>query len=309
MKNGLGWLVALVVVGGGSWFAYNHFNGIIRAQSYKLELSELKRDFLIDAEPLAQLEPEAYRRDVGEVLAKYFRRLGTLAKSYPDQYDIDREAKKSDGAKEGGKSAPAGQKELKEERIKLAQELFTKMKDGQYRPLYSASDKGFRFDIVDVTPSQGEQKITLSFVHWGPFGRDKEGAGAVDYRAIFGNMKAAQVKGKLIEVPQITADGPPSLTFAPDRWVAESIPGVSIGYYELPLLPRVAETVELSFEFALRSVGGGEALATVKFAPIPIPDAWKLPEGAQWDAQERIATDEELQAAGAKGGNKAAPTP
>ena len=36
-----------------------------------------------------------------------------------------------------------------------------------------------------------------------------------------------------------------------------------------------------------------------EFPEIPIPDEWKVPEGQAWDATERFASDEELQAAGA----------
>lgn len=295
MKSAMGWIIVLALVVGGAGFGLYQFNNTMQEQMYELKLADIKRRFLVESVGLRQLKAEDYQKEVGIALTKYFELVGKLAKEYPDFYDVERELKFGEAEFERGRM-PEGQKLLREERIAITLDLFKRMRQGQYRPLFTAADKTFRFDIYDITPGKvsGESRIKMSYAQWGAFG-------PVDFGTILGNMRVEKEEGKPAAIPQMVADGqPPSLQIiSPERWVKEFPPGIEVGYYDLPQFPREADAVELSFDFTIRTVGGTPIAINTTFDDIPIPEAWKVPEGQTWEAQERLASDEELRAAGA----------
>ena len=168
------------------------------------------------------------------------------------------------------------------------------MRSGQYRPIYTSQDKGFRFDIFEMGVVQGEggqPAIRAKFVQWGAFG-------PINYNTITGTFGVEIEEGKPVEIPQIVGDGqPPTLNFDPSDWVAEFFPGVQTGYYEFPLFPPQAKTIDLEFGYDIRTIGGTAVPPVmINFKQIAIPDAWKV--GGDWKAKERFASDEELKALG-----------
>ena len=85
-----------------------------------------------------------------------------------------------------------------------------------------------------------------------------------------------------------------------ERWVTEFIPGIEIGYYLLPRFPKQALGINLKFQYSIRTVGGTSIPVNIEFPEIKIADAWKIDGDKEWKAQERFASDEELEALGAK---------
>ena len=304
MKSAITWIIGLVVIGGGAGLMLKSSHDAARERAYAEGLATIKRNFVADTAPLHFLEDERYRKEIGAHLSKYFKGLSKLAKEYPEHYDVERQRKFGEEQMDKGHMTEA-QKLARDERIDITLDVFQRMTDGQYRPLYTKSDKGFRFDIYDISPAKvaGEHKVKVSFLHWGPFSQDhRPGSNSpIRYKSIIGNITAEQAKGKPAEVPQIVGEAqPPSLQIGPERWVAEFPPGIEVGYYDLPQFPQVAKSIQMEFLFGVRTIGGSELLSNIAFAPFEIPDAWKVPEGQAWEAQERFASDEELQAAGAK---------
>lgn len=294
MKSVMGWLVILGVIIGGAGFGLWQFNETTKKQNYALELAALKADFATQSVGLRLLEKNDYRKEIGIALTAYFSDLGKLAKKYPGLLDIEREIKHGVTEFDRGRMTES-QKIAREERIAITIDLFNRMRSGQYRPLYTQADKTFRFDIYDISPAKvsGENRIKMSYLHWGAFG-------PVSYNMIQGNFRAEQTKGKPVEIPQIVGEGqPPNLQIDPEHWVTEFPPGMEIGYYDLPQFPRQASAIELSFMFGLRTVGGTSLPINIQFEEIAIPENWKVPEGQEWQAQERLASDDELRAAGA----------
>lgn len=294
MKSVLGWLVVLAVIVGAAGVGLWQFNETTKEQTYKLELAALKADFVTEAVGLQMLEPDDYGKEVGIALADYFQRLGKLAEKYPEFLDIERQKKLGEAEFERGRMTET-QKLAREERIDITVDLFRRMRSGQYRPLYTDVDKGFRFDIYDISPAKvsGEHVIKVSYVHWGAYG-------PVTYNSIVGSFEAEQRQGKPTAIPQIVGEGqPPTLQINPSQWVTEFPPSMEIGYYTLPQFPRQAKSITLSFGFGIRTVGGTVIDADIRFDRIAVPEAWKVPEGQTWEAQERLASDEELRAAGA----------
>jgi hypothetical protein len=301
MKSAVTWVVGLAIALGGGWFAIRGYNHQEARFLYQRELSGLQREFLADSLPLFRLDTQGYQRDIGPHLSKYFRGIDKLARDRPGLYDLEREIKAtSEKVAAGLMTEP--QARARSERIALTTDVYNRMRQGQYRPIYTASDNNFRFDIYDISPARvaGEHKIKFSYVHWGPFPREhRPGSGTVSYDSIVGNIKALQAEGKPAELPQLVGDAqPPSLQVSPERWIAEFPAGAELGFYDLPLFPKNATTLQLTFAFGIRTVGGSKVMANIAFEEIPIPDGWKLAEGQKWESQQRFASDDELEAAG-----------
>jgi hypothetical protein len=304
MKSALGWLLALGIIAGIGIMSYRHFQDTARKQSYELALSELKHDFQRQATGLHQLSPEAYRKEVGILLTRYFSELGKLARDYPEQYQVNREIALGEAEVARGRLSEE-QKAARDERIRLTLDLFDKMRSGHYQPIYTATDKGFRFDVYDITTAtiDGADRVKIAYVHWGAFG-------PVEYKSIKGTMQTATAelaksKKPSAEIPQIVGEQqPPSLQIDPVRWVSEFIPGVEIGYYDLPKFPHQATSVQLGFDFGIRTVGGSEVVASLQFPAVPILDTWKLPSGESWGAEELLVDEAELKAAEAQAKNQ-----
>jgi hypothetical protein len=300
VKSALTWLIILAAVVGGAGYFIKRYQDHDLETTYALERAELKRSFQKRAVGLQLLDADTYRREVGQAFTDYFGKLDDLRKKYPQFYDVERERKKTLLDQANG-TLKEGQKDARDERVNLSLELFEKMRTGQYRPLYTSSDKTFRFDIYELGPVKvnGETRIRLSFVHWGAFG-------AVSYDTIEGNLKLPPPpKGKPIEEKKITADAqPPVLQLEPERWVAESIPGIEVGYYELPLFPPDALAVTLTFDFSIQSPGGSRLPVHIAFPEMPLPAAWKVADGQKWDAEVQTMSEDQLKAAEAKAAQK-----
>ena len=293
MKSLLSWFLALGVLGGAGAYGLDHYNTLNRTHAYEQKLATLQAEYQTRSAGLVHLSSEEYAKEIGIHLTRYFRELNKLAKTYPEIYDVERERRHSDAEVAAGRMTEM-KKSAREERIALTLDLLNKMRSGQFRPLYTGVDKGFRFDIWDIRPVRIGSDVTLqiSYAHWGAYG-------PVSYDRIVGNIRTPRQAGAPVEVPQIVGEGQaPYLQVNPGRWVQEFVPGLEIGHYTFPMLPPTAEGLQLNFEFTLRTVGGSNLAAEIKFPEMNVPEAWKVGKGAKWKTRERFASDEELEELG-----------
>lgn len=295
MKSAIAWVALVALAAGAGAYGMQAYRRAEDAAEYDRRLAALESDFLRKSKGLQLVGEEQYPREVGVALARYFRELEQLGRDFPEHFDVERKRAEVE-AKVAAGTMDEIQKAQRDERIDFTLELFDRMRAGQYRPLYSAVDNTFRFDIYDIRPAKvaGESRIQVSFIHWGAFGE-------VSYSLIEGKFGGAAAKqGAPIAIPKLVGEGqPPSLQIAPQRWVREFIPGVEIGYYDFPLMPATATDITLRFSFDIRTVGGSNVPVNLRFPPIPIPAAWKVGNEEQWAAQEQYATEDELRAEGA----------
>ena len=295
MKSFIGWLIVLGVIIAGGVMGLNDYRERNREFSYNLELNKLQSAFERQSAGLHLLGPEKYQAEIGIHLERYFRDLRKLGKEYPEHQDFEREFKYGEAKVEKGHMNP-GQKQARDERIQLTIDLMNKMRQGHYRPLFSQSNNGFRFDIHDIAPAKvdGQDAIKMAYIHWGAFG-------PVDYQMIEGTFTTPQVKGEAVQISKLEgAAQPPTLQIKPQRWVREFMPGLEVGYYLFPRFPRQADGIKLRFDFTQRTIGGSIVPVVIDFPEMKIADAWKIEEGKEWKAEERFASDEELEALGAK---------
>lgn len=295
MKSFVGWLVVLALIIAGGVMGLNTYRETNREFSYKLDLGKLQAAFERQSTGLHLLGPEKYQAEIGIHLERYFRDLRKLGKEYPEHQDFEREFKYGEQKVAKGHMNPT-QKTARDERIQLTVDLMNKMRQGHYRPLHTTAHNGFRFDIHEMAPAKidGQDAIKMSYIHWGAFG-------PVDYQMIEGVFTTPQVEGEAVQISKLEgASQPPTLQVKPQRWVLEFMPGLEIGYYLLPRFPREAEGIKLRFDFSQRTIGGSRVPVTVEFPEMKIPESWKIQEGKTWKAEERFASDEEIEAHGVK---------
>ena len=295
MKFAIAWGVLVALAAGGAAYGLAVHRKTLRAAEYLDKLNGLKREFLVASQGLPFVEEAMYSREVGSALAEYFSTLEELARVYPDSFDLER-ARRDVDAKVRAGSMDSVQKAQRDERIELTQRAFQTLRTGQYRPLYSAVDGAFRFDILSIERAEvgGQPRVKLSFAHWGAFGD-------IEYGSIEGQFQAPPAEAaEARAIPQLVAeDQGPSLQVSPERWLREFVPGVTLGFYDLPLLPASATELSLRFDLALTTSAGTKIPATLSFPKIPIDSSWKSGGDSDWHTQERFKTAKELQAAGA----------
>lgn len=280
MKSTVVWLMAVAAVVGAAGYIINGYSERGAEQEYRCRLNELKRDFAAATQVLAYIDDKAYTAEVGLHLAHYFSALARLREEFPQQLDVEAQREWVSGQVESG-AMSASKKLQYDERIDASLELYAQMESGHYKPLFTAAEKGFRFDIVEIKAVQrGPRKeIRLAYVHWGPYGVRSAGQEAlVSYTGIRGEFTALPGKRPAAAIPHFESDPgheAPHLQINPERWVREFPPGVEIGYYSLNAMRAAAASLKLTFDFGWRNLGGSEVPLRIVFDAIPIQEQWR----------------------------------
>ncbi|MEM6532855.1 MAG: hypothetical protein AAF654_09530 [Myxococcota bacterium] len=285
MRGAVAWFITVVAVPAAALYGLDLLEKAEHRYGYESELDALKREFVRGVPALPLIADAEYPDAVSTGLADYFRELEALAHRYPEHFSVERARTEVDAKVQSGQMTQA-QRDQRTERIDFTLALFDQMRRGAYRPLYTAADRGFRFDIVDISPYTvgSTKRLKLTFVHWGAYGD-------VSYRSITGRFKSDSTVG----IPRLEGVGQaPNLLVEPERWVAEFVPGAQIGFYDFPLMPASAEELQLSFSFDIKTPAAKPLSVAIEFLPMVLPDAWKSTE--VWAATERKLSAEELAA-------------
>ncbi|MBN9684969.1 MULTISPECIES: hypothetical protein [unclassified Corallococcus] len=172
-----------------------------------------------------------------------------------------------------------------------ARKQFDALKDGRYRPVMSATDKGMRLDIVsnDVVMVMGKPQIRLQLVLWGAQrvekdeGKLKKMVTSASFDTVW---KLTDAKGKLLG--EMRGADPSMKIDYPERLIAEFPPQMVLGHYDLDLLPAEVAKLEMTINVASHAASGGNANATYAWK-LDVPSEWKLGANETWEG----ATQEE----------------
>jgi hypothetical protein len=294
----------VVVLIGGSWFGISAYRHKTTDYEHRLDLERIRQEFLERA-PLARLmeSPEKYRYEEAQLLKWYFNELNDHYNRFQGLKDYDRflvdldERKKTHKIKEGEYASYA-------ERFKATKELFERLRTGKYDPVFTAGDKGLRFDIYEVQPSPDpkEPKLRLSYALWGAQRKWAVDSTAglkvthLNVSARFHEMVFSGLDADGKEIRKMSASGDPYKIDHPERFIDEFPPGLVFGYFEIPKIPSEVVTAELTYTLSTRSVFSGEEVEGKFVWKQPLPSEWKLPPGAGWEgAQEQVREDPEPQ--------------
>jgi hypothetical protein len=270
------------------------------ANEARVERARLKRDFVERAAIARTIPPDRLPewRDEATALARwYFDGLSAIRNRYP-----------SEPARPSGLAASDGEKKLAEkdratleEWQKLADDRFAVLASGRYVPLASAAAEGLRLDLLAIeagaSPEGGAPALRIDFALWGaPRYLERErsnekttlrGITPVTFQKI--GFRFLDANGKLYG--EMSGAGEPYQKLADgERWVDDFPPGILFGTWWVELFPREATTVELEVLAEIRGASGVERPALMKWS-LPVPDGWKLPPGAAYQAEIREAVD------------------
>ncbi len=292
MKRYLGVVLALVFVVASIVVAYRNFKtkdaeAQRDANAARIKIEYLERVGWIRSNP----DEKSYKDEVETFFRWYFGQVQEHLNRFGGNRNFDGYLAEL----EKRKDPQAAEKKAIYDYVK---NVFDKMREGKYQPVWSASDKGLRLDVLSTEPvtSGGEPKIRYQVVLWGPQ-RELREDGKVRKMATSASWsimwKMFDEKGKLIS--EMTAQGDPSNKVDwPERFIPEFPPQMYLGHYDVDLVPAEVKNMEITFTVASRSSTGGDQNAQFLWKLEP-PAEWKLRPGEQWKgAQESVRPEDEI---------------
>lgn len=271
---------------------------LVRSQSARadeaereLAWSELQREYLERASLVrSNADPKAYTDEARLFYGWYFKRVEEFHKRFPGNRPFDAYLKEL--AERGGDTAPY------EAAYKFVRQNFDALMNGTYAPLYTAEDKGLRFDLVAATvrPHGMGRKIRWDLAVWGAprsLVEDSRGARKMVASAQFKVAIKLLRKNKRDLPYEMTIDGDPAQKIEyPERFLAAFPAQAVLGHYDLDPVPADVEKAEITFTLTSRS-NTGETVATFPWT-LDVPDEWKLKPGEAWEGAtetEAVAED------------------
>jgi hypothetical protein len=227
----------------------------------------------------------------------YFDELQAIRNRHPDEPARPTGVEAAEAEKKG--KLDGAQREQLVDFQRYAEARLATLRDGAYAPVASALAEGLRLDLLAVEPGAapdgGGPGLRVDFALWGvPRYVERERAKdrivarsvlPVSFKRIA--FRFHDPAGKLWG--EMTGSGEPYQKLAdPERFVDDFPPGVLFGTWWVELFPREAAKVELELQADARSPSGAVRPATFQLA-LPVPEAWKLPPGAVFQAEVREA--------------------
>lgn len=286
-------IIALIVVGlcGATYTLTKNANQAKAQSDEAADRAQLRNDYLeqvgfIRSDP----DDQAYRTEVNSFLATYFKSVDAHVAKFglnPNYDDYLTEL-----AQRGSSPDAAGFKQNYE----TVKALFDRMRDGKYKPVWTATDKGMRLDVLsdDV---EGD-KIRLVLVLWGAqrqmHEEDRQGGGKIlkmmTSAAFSTTWKLYDAKGK--EYGEMNAADPAGKIDYPERYVSYFPPQVVLGHYDVDRIPATVSKMDITFGVTSSAPSGGTAAASFVWKLDTIPPEWKLASGQAWKgATESVRAD------------------
>jgi hypothetical protein len=296
MKRFLGVIVGVAAFVIGGVFIYNKYDKTRTDGQRREDRERIRGDYLERVGWLrSNPDEKAYKDEVSTFFHWYFGQLNEHLNKYGGDRDFDDYVAELDTRKKGGRDAQVDSKKVTYDYVKG---VFEQMKSGKYTPVFSATDKGMRFDIIsaDVKATSGKPQIHLAVALWGPQRQLREDGKQTKMvtSATFGmNLKLFDDKGKLYG--EMNGSDPTSMKIEwPERFVWAFPPQMVLGNYDVDLLPAEAARMELTFTASSRAPSGGDTTATYLWK-LDTPAEWRLRPGEKWEgAEESVRPAEEI---------------
>jgi hypothetical protein len=285
------------------------------AAEARLERARLKRDFTERAQAakaVAAEPPGEWQAEVQALSRWYFDELAAIRNRHPAEpprpgaLQAAEEERKGKLAKEE-RDAIADFQQYAEGRLRL-------LREGRYAPVASALAEGLRLDLLAVEPGPapgaephpptppsplhgggGARGLRVDFALWGApryLERARSGDKTVARTVVPVAFRTLSVRfldpaGKLYG--EMTGAGEPYQKLTdPERFAEDFPPGALFGTWWVELFPREAATAEVELAVDLRAPSGALRPAIFR-TRLPVPEGWKLPPGAAFQAEVRRA--------------------
>jgi len=230
----------------------------------------------------------AYREELKPFFRAYFEQVDTHLTQFGGNKQFDGYLQELEKRSESGKDERAGDKKAFYE---YTRKQFDSLREGKYSPVWTATDKGMRLDVVssDVVMVMGRPQVRLQLALWGAQ-RSVKDEGKVKKMltsASFATMwKLTDAKGKLLG--EMRGGEPAMKVDFPESYIPQFPPQMVLGHYDLDLMPNEVSQMEMTITVSSRSMSGGDAAATYVWK-LDVPSDWKLGAGETWEG----ATQEE----------------
>jgi len=280
-------------------FAANVLQSRSETAEARAERARLKRDFAERAALARGLPADAraeWRDESAALLRWYLDELAAIRNRHPGETPRPT-ALEAAAAERKGKPLGDKEKATFAEFQRYADERLALVREGRYAATQSAADGGLRLDLLRVepgpSPEGGGPGLRIDFALWGApnfVERDRSGDRTTTRHVVPVVLKRIAFRflderGKVYG--EMSGSGEPYLKLAdPERWSDDFPPSILFGTWWVEPFPRETQTAELTVEAGARGAAGAERGTAFQFK-LPVPDAWKLPPGATFQAEVR----------------------
>jgi hypothetical protein len=263
------------------------------ADAIRLQRDYLERVGWMRSNP----DPKAYTAEVGTFFKSYFARVEEHQQRFGGNREFD------DYLAELEKRSKEDRAADRKAFYEYTRKQFDLFRSGKYAPIWSATDKGMRLDVVssNVVMVAGRPQVRLQLVLWGAQRELKEDGKLkkmVTSASFSSSWRLTDDKGKLLG--EMSAGDPSMKIDFPERFIAQFPPQMVIGHYDLDLVPAAVTKMEMAFAVTSRASTGGTAEAAYSWK-LDVPSEWKLKDGEKWEgAVESERPEEEIDPAKAQ---------
>ncbi|MBN1204457.1 MAG: hypothetical protein JXB05_06000 [Myxococcaceae bacterium] len=295
MKRYFGVLVILAGVIVASVLFYRRLSAQTLEAQREADMARIQKDYLERVGWLRTNPDEnAYREEVNAFFKAWFEQVEGHLTRYKGNKEFDSYISEVERRAEGGKDEKLVERKAVYE---YTRKLFDVFRKGRYQPVWTATDKGMRLDVVssDVVMVQGQPQVRFQLVLWGAQ-RDLKEDGKVKKMVTSASFEAAwkltDAKGKLIG--EMRGTEPANKIDYPERYISEFPPQMVLGHYDMDLVPSEVAKMEITFKVSSRAASGGTASSTYLWK-LDVPSDWKLSQGMKWEgATEEERAEEEI---------------
>lgn len=283
----------LVVVAGvfvASGIFYKRLSAQTVEAQNEADMARIQKDYLERVGWMRTNPDEAsYKEEVGPFFKAYFEQVDAHLDKFKGNKEFDSYIQEVEKKAEGGKDE---QLTARKATYEYTRKVFDAFRKAKYQPVWTATDKGMRLDVVssDVVMVKGQPQVRFQLALWGAQrelkedGKLKKMVTSATFEAAW---KLTDAKGKLLG--EMHGADPSNKIDYPERYIAEFPPQMVLGHYDMDLVPNEVTKMEISFKVNSRSASGGTASAAYLWKLDSVPSEWKLGAGQKWEG----ATEEE----------------
>ena len=289
MKRYFGLILVIAGILIGAVMSYRTASARAQDAQRSADFTRLQKDYLERVGWIRTNPDEAsYRQEVSPFFKVYFEQVA----SHQDRYRLSKEFDAYLAELESrGDERAADKKSFYE----YTRKVFDQMREGRYKPVWTATDKGMRLDVLssDVVMVLNKPQVRLQLVLWGAQ-REERTDGKVKKMVTSASFKTqwklTDARGKLLG--EMNADDPSMKVDFPERFIAEFPPQMVLGHYDIDLVPNEVKKMDITFTVSSRAASGGDATATYVWK-LDVPADWRLGEGQKWEGAEVTERAEE----------------
>lgn len=294
MKRYFGVIVIIAGVLLAAVMSYRSASGKARDAQREADAQRIQAEYLERVGWMRTNPDEAtYRDELKPFFKAYFDQVDTHLAQFGGNKKFDGYLDELEKRESSGKEERAADKKAFYE---YTRKVFDSLREGRYRPVWTATDKGMRLDIVssDVVMVMGKPQVRLQLALWGAQ-RSMKDEGKVRKMltsASFDTVwKLTDAKGKLLG--EMRGADPSMKVDFPERYIPQFPPQMVLGHYDLDLMPNEVAKLEMTINVSSHAASGGNAAATYVWK-LDVPSEWKLGAGETWEGatQEERPEDE-----------------